>query len=109
MSTEDLNGIKAIRDALPNMPEFLRQELDADIEKRERELSQEKGDAMPYNESQHKLFEAAAHDPEVAARKGITQATAARLAHEGVKKDNASGAETPARRAIKVRIKKLIK
>lgn len=40
---------------------------------------------MPYNLQQHKLFEAAAHNPEVAERKDIPQATASKLAHEGVK------------------------
>lgn len=41
---------------------------------------------MPYNLQQHKLFEAAAHDPKVAKRVGIPQATAAKMASEGVKK-----------------------
>lgn len=40
---------------------------------------------MPYLLSQHRLFEAAAHNPEVARRKGIPMQTAARLAGEGVK------------------------
>ena len=42
---------------------------------------------MPYNEQQHKLFEAAAHNPKVAKRVGIPVATAAKMASEGVKKD----------------------
>jgi hypothetical protein len=42
---------------------------------------------MPYNLQQHKLFEAAAHDSKVAKRVGIPQATAAKMASEGVKKD----------------------
>lgn len=42
---------------------------------------------MPYNLQQHKLFEAAAHDPKVAKRVGIPQQTAAKMAHEGVKKN----------------------
>ena len=42
---------------------------------------------MPYNLQQHKLFEAAAYDPKVAKRVGIPQATAAKMAHEGVKKN----------------------
>ena len=42
---------------------------------------------MPYNLQQHKLFEAAAHNPKVAKKVGIPQATAAKMAHEGVKKD----------------------
>lgn len=39
----------------------------------------------PYNEQQHKLFEAAAHSAEVAKRVGISQDTAAKMTHEGVK------------------------
>ena len=42
---------------------------------------------MPYNLQQHKLFEAAAHDPKVAKRVGIPQGTAQKMASEGVKKD----------------------
>ena len=42
---------------------------------------------MPYNLQQHKLFEAAAHSPEVAKRVGIPQGTAQKMASEGVKKD----------------------
>jgi hypothetical protein len=42
---------------------------------------------MPYNLQQHKLFEAAAHNPKVAKRVGIPVATAAKMASEGVKKD----------------------
>jgi len=42
---------------------------------------------MPYNLKQHKLFEAAAHNPKVAKKVGIPQETAAKMAHEGVKKD----------------------
>lgn len=44
---------------------------------------------MPYNLEQHKLFEAAARNPAIAEKRGIPQSTAARLAHEGVKADNA--------------------
>lgn len=40
---------------------------------------------MPYNEQQHKLFEAAAHSAEVAKRVGIPQEQAAHMASEGVK------------------------
>ena len=40
---------------------------------------------MPYNLQQHKLFEAAAHNPKVAKRVGIPVATAAKMASEGVK------------------------
>jgi hypothetical protein len=42
---------------------------------------------MPYSESQHKLFQAAAHDASIAKRVGIPQDKAAMMASEGVKKD----------------------
>ena len=42
---------------------------------------------MPYTLQQHKLFEAAAHDPKVAKKVGIPQETATKMASEGVKKD----------------------
>jgi hypothetical protein len=42
---------------------------------------------MPYTESQHRLFEAAAHDKSVAKRVGIPQEQAKKMASEGVKKD----------------------
>lgn len=41
---------------------------------------------MPWNRAQHRLFEAAAHDPSVAQRVGIPQDKAAQMASEGVKK-----------------------
>jgi hypothetical protein len=41
---------------------------------------------MPYTLKQHKLFEAAAHNPAVAKAKGMSTATAKRLAKEGVKR-----------------------
>ncbi|NDB60606.1 hypothetical protein EB001_19490 [bacterium] len=41
----------------------------------------------PYNEAQNRLFRAAEHNPEIAKKVGIPQATAKKLAHEGVKKD----------------------
>jgi len=41
---------------------------------------------MPYTAKQHRLFEAAAHNPAVAKRVGIPQKTAKKMAHEGVKK-----------------------
>jgi len=44
-----------------------------------------KNQKMPYNLKQHKLFEAAAHDSKVAKRVGIPQATAQKMASEGVK------------------------
>ena len=42
---------------------------------------------MPYSSKQHRLFEAAAHDTKIAKKVGIPQATAKKLAAEGVKKD----------------------
>ena len=41
---------------------------------------------MPWSAPQHRLFEAAAHDPKIAKKKGISQKTAKKLASEGVKK-----------------------
>ena len=41
---------------------------------------------MPWNPAQHRLFEAVAHNPEIAKRKGIPQSTASKLASEGIKK-----------------------
>lgn len=40
---------------------------------------------MPWNPAQHRLFEAAAHNPAVAKRVGILQPKAAEMASEGVK------------------------
>lgn len=40
---------------------------------------------MPYTLKQHRLFEAAAHNPSVAKRVGIPQAKAAQMASEGIK------------------------
>lgn len=42
---------------------------------------------MPYTLQQHKLFEAAAHSPEVAKRVGIPQEQAQKMASEGIKKN----------------------
>lgn len=42
---------------------------------------------VPWTAKQHRLFEAAAHNPQVAKRTGIPQAKAAEMAHEGVKQD----------------------
>jgi len=47
---------------------------------------------MPYTAKQHRLFEAAAHNPAVAKRTGIPQGTAARMASEGVKKPGRAAA-----------------
>lgn len=41
---------------------------------------------MPWSPSQHRLFAAAAHNPEIARRKGISQSDARRMMKEGVKK-----------------------
>lgn len=40
---------------------------------------------MPWNPAQHRLFEAAAHNPAIAKAKGIPQARAATMASEGIK------------------------
>ena len=40
---------------------------------------------MPYSAKQNKLFRAAEHNPEIAKKVGIPQATAKKLASEGVK------------------------
>lgn len=42
---------------------------------------------MPYTAKQHRLFEAAAHDPAVAKRVGINQSDARKMASEGIKRD----------------------
>jgi hypothetical protein len=42
---------------------------------------------MPYSAKQNKLFRAAEHNPAIAKKVGIPQATAAKMASEGVKKD----------------------
>lgn len=41
---------------------------------------------MPWTPAQHRLFEAAAHNPQVAQQRGIPQAKAATMASEGIKK-----------------------
>jgi hypothetical protein len=41
---------------------------------------------MPWNPAQHRLFEAVAHDPQLAKEKGIPQKTAAHMAAEGIRK-----------------------
>ena len=42
---------------------------------------------MPYSAKQNRLFRAAEHNPEIAKKVGIPQATAKKLANEGIKKD----------------------
>ena len=44
---------------------------------------------MPWTPAQHRLFEAAAHDPKIAAARGIKQGDAKRMASEGIKKPGA--------------------
>ena len=44
---------------------------------------------MPWTPAQHRLFEAAAHDPSVAKRVGIPQGQASKMASEGIKKSKA--------------------
>jgi hypothetical protein len=41
---------------------------------------------LPWSPAQHRLFEAAAHNPQVAAKVGIPQQKAATMAAEGIKK-----------------------
>ena len=53
---------------------------------------------MPWTGPQHRLFEAAAHSPQVAARVGIPQAKAAQMAAEGVKKSNGKALAAALRR-----------
>ena len=40
---------------------------------------------MPYTPAQHRLFQAAAHNPDISKSSGIPQATAAKMASEGIK------------------------
>lgn len=40
---------------------------------------------MPWTPKQHRLFQAAAHNPAIAKSAGIPQAKAAKMANEGVK------------------------
>lgn len=40
---------------------------------------------MPWTPAQHRLFEAAAHDPKIAKRVGIPQNKARQMASEGIK------------------------
>ena len=41
---------------------------------------------MPWTPKQHRLFEAAAHNPQIATRVGIPQAKASQMASEGIKR-----------------------
>lgn len=49
---------------------------------------------MPWTGKQHRLFEAAAHDPKVAARTGIKRSDARRMAREGVKRTRRDDVES---------------
>jgi hypothetical protein len=40
---------------------------------------------MPWTPAQHRLFQAAAHDPAIAKKAGIPQAQASKMAAEGVR------------------------
>lgn len=51
---------------------------------------------MPWTPAQHRLFEAAAHDPAIAKRKGIPQQQAATMASEGIKDPPAQPSAPPA-------------
>jgi alkylated DNA repair dioxygenase AlkB len=52
------------------------------------DLNLTSGDVMPWTGPQHRLFEAAASNPAVAARVGIPQQKAAQMASEGVKRNS---------------------
>jgi len=41
---------------------------------------------MPWTLKQHRLFQAAAHNPEIARKHGISQQDARRMASEGIKR-----------------------
>ncbi len=41
---------------------------------------------MPWNPAQHRLFEAAAHSPQISKKVGIPQPQAQKMASEGIKK-----------------------
>ena len=41
---------------------------------------------MPYTQSQNKLFRAAAHNPAIAKKHGMSQGQASKMASEGVKR-----------------------
>lgn len=43
---------------------------------------------MPWTAAQHRLFQAAAHNPAIAAQHGMSQPKAAKMAAEGVKPDS---------------------
>lgn len=55
---------------------------------------------MPWSAKQHRLFEAAAHDPELAKRVGIQIGDAKKMAAEGIKKGG-KAAKRPAKNKSK--------
>jgi len=46
---------------------------------------------MPYTEKQHRLFAAAANDPKIAKKYGMSMAEAKRMMKEGVKRKSKKG------------------
>lgn len=46
---------------------------------------------MPYTEKQHKLFAAAANDPKIAKKHGMSMTEAKRMMKEGVKRKSGKG------------------
>jgi len=55
---------------------------------------------MPWTPKQHKLFEAAAHDPAVAKRVQIPMAQASKMASEGVKKQKKKPAKISKKKVV---------
>lgn len=47
---------------------------------------------MPWTTSQHRLFQAAAHNPQIAQKTGIPQAQAAKMSAEAVKRKSLANA-----------------
>jgi hypothetical protein len=50
---------------------------------------------MPYTPAQHRLFEAAAHSPQIAQAHGIPVGSAQKMASEGIKAPGASQPKLP--------------
>jgi len=61
--------------------------LEMVIQPKKKYLNYSRKNKMPYSAKQNKLFRAAEHNPAIAKKVGIPQATAAKMAAEGVKKD----------------------
>jgi hypothetical protein len=65
--------------------------LTAEAERSSLKRSEKEGaERMPWSSKQHKLFEAAAHDADIAREHGMSQKEARKLANEGVKKDKSA-------------------